>query len=63
MNGLKYIAFNNKVGRKKVEQEVEQEVEIKRCKLTRGCKVSSHNDKFKEKSRIEGRLHRIIKLP
>lgn len=59
MNGLKYVAFKNKVERKKVVEEVE----IKRCKLTRGCEVYSHNDKFQEKSVIEGILHHSIKLP
>ena len=57
--GLKYVVFNNKVEREKVEEEVE----IKRGKLARGCEVCSHNDKFREKSRIEGRLHPSIKLP
>ena len=45
-----------------MRKKVEGEVEIKRCKLTRGCKVCSHNNKFQEKSGIEGRLHRSIKL-
>ena len=59
MNGLKYVAFKNKVERKNVVEEVE----IKRCKRTRGCEVYSHNDKFQEKSVIEGILHHSIKLP
>ena len=45
-----------------MRKKVEGEVEIKRCKLTRGCKVYGHNNKFQDKSRIEGRLHRSIKL-
>lgn len=56
---LKYVSFKNKVERKKVEEEVE----IKHCKLARGCKVYSHNNKFQEKSEIEGRLRRSLKFP